>query len=114
MAVAAGNAVLDVMLDPAFFDRVNGNARYLRGKLEALVGAYPKLFAEVRGAGMLLGIRCVVTAGDVVAKARGKGLLVLTAGDNVLRILPPLVASESEIDEAVGILTQVASEWPAA
>src|SRR5882762_8492052 len=49
MAVAAGNAVLDVMLDPAFFDRVNGNARYLRGKLEALVGAYPKLFAEVRG-----------------------------------------------------------------
>jgi acetylornithine/N-succinyldiaminopimelate aminotransferase len=114
MAVAAGNAVLDVMLDPAFFDRVNGTARYLRGKLEALVGAYPKLFAEVRGAGMLLGIRCVVTAGDVVAKARGKGLLVLTAGDNVLRILPPLVASESEIDEAVGILTQVASEWPAA
>ena len=53
-------------------------------------------------------------SGDVVAKAREKGLLVLTAGDNVLRILPPLVAGEKEIDEAVGILGKVASEWPAA
>ena len=113
MAVAAGNAVMDVMLDPAFFDRVNGTARYLWGKLEGLAAAYPKLFESVRGAGMLLGIRCVVTAGDIVAKAREKGLLVLTAGDNVLRILPPLVAGEGEIDEAVGILTQVASEWRA-
>jgi acetylornithine/N-succinyldiaminopimelate aminotransferase len=113
MSVAAGNAVLDVMLEPGFFDRVNGRARYLHGKLEALVASYPKLFESVRGAGMLLGIKCVVTAGDVVAKARAKGLLVLTAGDNVLRILPPLVAGEKEIDEALGILTQVAREWPA-
>jgi acetylornithine/N-succinyldiaminopimelate aminotransferase len=113
MAVAAGNAVLDVMLAPGFFDQVNDNAKYLWGKLDALVGQYPKLFDSVRGSGMLLGVKCVVTAGDVVAKAREKGLLVLTAGDNVLRILPPLVAGETEIDEAVGILSKVASEWPA-
>jgi len=62
---------------------------------------------------MLAGIKCVVTAGDVVTKAREKGLLVLTAGDNVLRILPPLIAGKTEIDEAVGILGKVASEWPA-
>src|SRR6202790_973356 len=113
LSTAAGNAVLDVMLAPGFFDRVNDTAKYLWGKLEGLVAAYPKLFESVRGSGMLLGVKCVVTAGDVVAKARGKGLLVLTAGDNVLRILPPLVAGKKEIDEAVGILTQVASEWPA-
>ncbi|HWD57275.1 MAG TPA: acetylornithine transaminase, partial [Stellaceae bacterium] len=113
MAVAAGNAVLDVMLAPGFFDTVNDNAKYLWSKLEGLVAAHPKLFDSVRGSGMLLGVKCVVTAGDVVAKARGKGLLVLTAGDNVLRILPPLVAGKSEIDEAIGILTAVASEWPA-
>jgi acetylornithine/N-succinyldiaminopimelate aminotransferase len=113
LAVAAGNAVLDVMLAPGFFDGVNDTAKYLRGKLETLIGAYPKLFAELRGAGMLLGIRCVVTAGDVVAKAREKGLLVLTAGENVLRILPPLTVTERDIDEAVGILIQVAREWPA-
>src|SRR6202041_93351 len=113
MSVAAGNAVLDVMLAPGFFDRVNDTAEYLWGKLEGLVAAHPKVFDSVRGSGMLLGIKCVVTAGDVVAKARAQGLLVLTAGDNVLRILPPLVAGKAEIDEAVGILDKVASEWPA-
>ncbi|HXP03553.1 MAG TPA: aspartate aminotransferase family protein [Stellaceae bacterium] len=113
LSVSAGNAVLDVMLAPGFFDRVNETAKYMWGKLEGLVAAYPKLFESVRGSGMLLGVKCVVTAGDVVAKARAKGLLVLTAGDNVLRILPPLVAGKKEIDEAIGILTQVAGEWPA-
>jgi len=113
MAVAAGNAVLDVMLAPDFFDKVDDTAKYLWGKLDALVAQYPKLFDSVRGSGMLLGIKCVVTAGDVVAKAREKGLLVLTAGDNVLRILPPLIVGEKEIDEAVGILGKVASEWHA-
>jgi acetylornithine/N-succinyldiaminopimelate aminotransferase len=113
MSVAAGNAVLDVMLAPGFFDKVNDKAKYLWGKLETLAGKYPKLFEGVRGSGMLLGIRCVVTAGDVVAKVRERGLLVLTAGDNVLRILPPLIVTEREIDEGVGILDKVASEWPA-
>jgi acetylornithine/N-succinyldiaminopimelate aminotransferase len=113
LATAAGNAVLDIMLEPGFFDRVNDTAKYFWGKLESLVADYPKLFDSVRGSGMLLGIKCVVTAGDIVIKAREKGLLVLTAGDNVLRILPPLVAGQSEIDEAVGILGKVASEWPA-
>ncbi|MBV9553248.1 MAG: aspartate aminotransferase family protein, partial [Alphaproteobacteria bacterium] len=113
MSVAAGNAVLDVMLAPGFFDKVNDTAKYLRAKLETLVAQHPRLFDSVRGQGMLLGVKCVVTAGDVVAKARDKGLLVLTAGDNVLRILPPLVAGQAEIDEALGILGRVASEWPA-
>jgi acetylornithine/N-succinyldiaminopimelate aminotransferase len=113
MAVAAANAVLDVMLAPGFFETVNANAKYLWGKLETLVAKYPKLFERVRGSGMLVGIRCVVTAGDIVAKAREQGLLVLTAGDNVLRILPPLTITPKEIDEAVAILDKVASEWPA-
>ena len=81
--------------------------------LYLLVGAYPKLFAELRGSGHLLGIRCHVTAGDFVAKLRAEGLLCLTAGDNVLRILPPLIVGEREIDEGLGILHKVAKEWPA-
>ncbi|HVB15904.1 MAG TPA: aminotransferase class III-fold pyridoxal phosphate-dependent enzyme, partial [Stellaceae bacterium] len=115
MAVAAGNAVMDVMLAPGFFDRVNATARLLRTKLEALVAAYPKLFAELRGSGLLLGIRCQqgVPAGDFVAKLRANGLLCLTAGDNVLRILPPLIVGEREIEEGVAILDKVAREWPA-
>jgi acetylornithine/N-succinyldiaminopimelate aminotransferase len=116
MAVAAGNAVMDVMLDPGFFGRVDRVARLLWGKLEALVGTYPKLFAELRGSGLLLGIRCqpALTAGDFVAKLRAEGLLCLTAGDNVLRILPPLVVSEREIEEGMAVLDKVAREWPQA
>src|SRR5437868_15334947 len=115
MAVACGNAVLDVMLEPSFFERTQRLARLLQNKLEPLIGAYPKLFAELRGSGHLLGIRCqpALTAGDFVAKLRAEGLLCLTAGDNVLRILPPLVAGEREIEEGLGIMHKVAKEWPA-
>src|SRR5262249_45196716 len=60
MAVAAGNAVLDVMLEPGFFARVEAMGRLFRGRLAGLVATYPKVFAELRGAGLLLGIRCVV------------------------------------------------------
>jgi acetylornithine/N-succinyldiaminopimelate aminotransferase len=112
LAVAAGNAVLDVMLAPGFLERVDRMAKLLRGRLAALVGSYPKLFAELRGSGLLLGIRCVVPAADFVAKLRQNGLLTLTAGENVLRILPPLIVGEREIDEALGVMHKVASEWP--
>jgi acetylornithine/N-succinyldiaminopimelate aminotransferase len=112
LAVAAGNAVLDTMLEPGFFDAVQKKSRLLSTRLEALIAAYPKLFAELRGSGLLLGIRCHVTAGDFVAKLRANGLLALTAGENVLRLLPPLIVSEREIEEGVGILDKVAREWP--
>jgi len=113
MAVAAGNAVMDVMLEPGFFERVQKVSGLLQDRLATLVSAYPKLFAELRGSGLLLGIRCNVTAGDFVAKLRAEGLLCLTAGENVLRILPPLIVGEAEIEEGLAILNQVAREWPA-
>src|SRR5207247_10779142 len=112
LAVAAGNAVLDVMLAPGFFDRVDATAKLLWERLDALVRSYPKLFAELRGSGMLLGIRCVVPAADIVTKLRQNGLLTLTAGENVLRVLPPLIVGEREIDEALGVMHKVAAEWP--
>jgi acetylornithine/N-succinyldiaminopimelate aminotransferase len=112
LAVAAGNAVLDVMLEAGFFERVEAMGRLLHGRLANLVETYPRLFAELRGAGLLLGIRCVVPAADFVARLRDNGLLALTAGENVLRILPPLVVSEAEIAEAVAIIDKVARAWP--
>jgi acetylornithine/N-succinyldiaminopimelate aminotransferase len=115
LAVAAGNAVMDTMLEPGFFDSVQRKSRLLSSGLEALVAAYPKLFAELRGSGLLLGIRCQqgLTAGDFVAALRANGLLALTAGENVLRLLPPLVVGDAEIAEGLGILNKVAREWPA-
>src|ERR1700704_1429624 len=115
MAGAGGNAVLDVMLEPGFFDRTQRMAKLLWSKLDELTRAYPKLFSELRGAGHLLGIRCqpALTAGAFVAKPRAEGLLCLTAGENVLRILPPLVVGEREIEEGFAIIGKVAREWPA-
>jgi acetylornithine/N-succinyldiaminopimelate aminotransferase len=113
MAVAAGNAVLDVMLKPGFFDQTQRIGRLLWTKLDELAQTYPKLFEGLRGSGHLLGIKCVIPAGDFVAKLRAEGLLCLTAGDNVLRILPPLIVDEAEIEEALGIMHKVAKEWPA-
>jgi acetylornithine/N-succinyldiaminopimelate aminotransferase len=115
LATAAGNATLDVMLAPGFFDNANRIAKLLWAKLDALVAAHPKLFAELRGAGHLLGIRCqpALVAGEFVAKLRGEGLLCLTAGDNVLRILPPLIVGESEVADGLGIIDKVARQWPA-
>src|SRR5215212_522391 len=112
MAVACGNAVLDVMLEPGFFERVQSVSKLLWNRLDRLVTSYPKLFAEMRGSGLLLGIRCHVPAGDFVAKLRAEGLLCLTAGDNVLRILPPLIVGQREIDEALAIIEKVAKQWP--
>ncbi|HJU19116.1 MAG TPA: aspartate aminotransferase family protein [Stellaceae bacterium] len=113
LAAAAGNAVLDVMLEGGFFARVEAAAGVLRRRLEELVAAYPKLFAELRGAGLLLGIRCHVPAGEFVAALRREGLLTLTAGENVWRILPPLIVGEAEINEALAVMHKVAREWPA-
>jgi acetylornithine/N-succinyldiaminopimelate aminotransferase len=112
LAMAAGNAVLDTMLEPGFFERVEAMGKLLRARLESFVHSYPQLFAELRGAGLLLGIRCVIPAADFVAKLRENGLLTLTAGENVLRILPPLIVTEREIDEALDVMNKVAREWP--
>ena len=112
LAMAAGNAVLDMMLAPGFFERVDAMGRLLWEQLDALVRSYPKLFAELRGSGLLLGIRCVVPAADITAKLRQNGLLTLTAGENVLRILPPLIVGERELEEALAVMHKVAAEWP--
>ncbi|MGH7053024.1 MAG: aspartate aminotransferase family protein [Stellaceae bacterium] len=113
LAAAAGNAVLDIMLEKGFFARVESTAKLLRQRLAELVAAYPKLFAELRGAGLLLGVRCHVPAGDFVVALRREGLLTLTAGENVWRILPPLITGLAEIDEALAIMHKVARAWPA-
>ena len=84
------------------------------GQLETLVASYPKLFAELRGSGLLLGIRCSRARPAISSPSCAQnGLLDLTAGDNVLRILPPLIVGEREIDEALDIMNKVAREWPA-
>src|ERR1700750_2923658 len=104
LAVAAANAVLDVMLKPGFFDHVQKMSLLLKQKLASVVDRYPQVLAEVRGEGLLIGVKAVVPSGDLVNALRGEKLLTVGAGENVVRFLPPLIVSEAEIEESVARL----------
>jgi acetylornithine/N-succinyldiaminopimelate aminotransferase len=101
LAMAVGNAVLDVVLEPGFLDRVKAAGLGFKQRLAELQDRYPGIIAEIRGDGLMLGLRCAVPNGDLVAAARARHVLVIAAGDNVVRLLPPLVISDDEIAEAV-------------
>lgn len=101
LAVAVANAVLDVMLKPGFFDHVQRISLLLKQKLGAVLDRHPDIISEVRGEGLLIGLKAVVPSGDLVAALRDAKLLTVGAGDNVVRLLPPLVSTEADIEEAV-------------
>ena len=101
LAAAAGNATLDVMLAPGFLDHVQKMSLLLKQKLASVVDRYSSVVSEVRGDGLLIGVKAVVPAGDVISALRDEKLLTVAAGDNVVRFLPPLIVNESEIDDAV-------------
>lgn len=114
LAMAVGNAVMDVIAAPGFLDMVDRNARTLWRRLEALVARHGRVFETVRGAGLMLGLKCAVPNGEMVKALMDKGLLTVPAGDNVVRLLPPLIVGETEIDLAVDTLDRAAAGWPAA
>jgi acetylornithine/N-succinyldiaminopimelate aminotransferase len=101
LAVAAANAVLDVMLKPGFFDHVRKMSLLLKQKLASVVDRYPSVLSEVRGEGLLIGVKAVVPSGDLVAALREQKLLTVGAGDNVVRFLAPLIVTEAEIDQSI-------------
>jgi acetylornithine/N-succinyldiaminopimelate aminotransferase len=106
------NAVLDVMLADGFLPHVEKMAALLARQLDGLVRKYPRVLAERRGKGLLTGLKCVVPSGEMVEKLRQAGLLTVGAGENVVRLLPPLIVDDDHIEEAVGIIGGVARQWP--
>jgi len=106
LACAAGNAVLDVVLAPGFLAQVDRVARYLWRGLLTLAERHPRVVEGAQGAGLLLGLRLVpeVSNGDMQSAAVAEGLLTVAAGMNVLRLAPPLIITESEVDEALRLL----------
>jgi acetylornithine/N-succinyldiaminopimelate aminotransferase len=113
LATAVGNAVLDILLADGFLGNVERMSRTLRTRLEALIKRHPRVFAELRGAGLMLGLKCAVPNTEMVARLRDAGLLTVGAGDNVVRLLPPLIIDESHVEAALAILDRVATAWPA-
>lgn len=113
LAMSVANAVLDVMLAPGFLDHVTAISEKLRHGLARIVAANPAVYDEVRGQGLLSGLRCVVPNGEVQTRLREHGLLTVAAGDNVVRLLPPLTIGDQEVTEALAAIEAVASAWVA-
>jgi acetylornithine/N-succinyldiaminopimelate aminotransferase len=101
LAMAVGNAVLDVMTADGFLDHVRGIALLFKQRLAELKDRHASVLAEVRGEGLLMGLRMVPPASAMVDELRAEGMLTVSAGDNVVRLLPPLVIGEAEVVEAV-------------
>ncbi|MDR6872430.1 acetylornithine/N-succinyldiaminopimelate aminotransferase [Bosea sp. BE125] len=108
LAMAVGNAVLDVILGDGFIEKVAQTSLRLRQSLAQLKDQHPDVIEEIRGEGLMLGLKLVTPNTDFVAEARAAGLLVVAAGDNVVRLLPPLIISDAEVSEAVSRLDQAA------
>ncbi|MFQ5953738.1 MAG: aspartate aminotransferase family protein [Kiloniellales bacterium] len=111
LAMAVGNAVLDVMLADGFLVQVREVAKLLRHRLDGLATRHPHVIALVRGTGLLLGLKCVVPNDQLIARLQDQGLLAIAAADNVVRLLPSLVINESHVDEALDVLDRVCGAW---
>lgn len=104
MAMAVGNAVFDELTKPGFMDHVVKVSNFLKQQFEGLKDEFPDVVDEVRGKGLLIGMKLKKPALNVRKNALSKGLLAGSAGDNVLRMAPPLIITEDHVREAVGVL----------
>jgi acetylornithine/N-succinyldiaminopimelate aminotransferase len=111
LACAVANGVLDVVLEEGFLEHVRAMAARLRPEIDRLAAAFPNVIQEVRGQGLLLGLRCGPPSADVSAELLARGMLAPTAGENVLRLLPPLIIEERHIEEAIGKLQDVFQDF---
>ena len=104
LAMAVGNAVRDVILEPGFLESVERKGLLLKQRLAELKDRHPGVIAEVRGQGLIMGLRTVVPNTAFVSAARDQKLIVIGAGDNVVRLLPPLIITEADLGEAINRL----------
>ena len=104
LACAAGNAVLDVVLAPGFLEEVQRKGNKLHTELDKLAREFPQVYEDARGMGLLQGLKCVLPQGEVQAACVAEGLMAITAGENVLRLAPPLVVTDADLDEAMAML----------
>jgi acetylornithine/N-succinyldiaminopimelate aminotransferase len=108
LAMAVGNAVLDVVLEEGFLQSVRDKALAAKQALASVVDEFPQVFEEVRGTGLMLGLKCRMTNTAVNAALRDEHFLAVPAGDNVVRLLPPLTVGEDEIRDGVERIREAA------
>ena len=100
LAMAVGNTVLDIVLEPGFLEHVAQMGLRLKQRLAGLADEHSEILVEVRGQGLMMGLKCKPENAKLVAALRERGMLTVPAGDNVVRLLPPLIVGEEEIDLA--------------
>ncbi len=110
LGCAVGCAVIDQVATPAFLEGVNRKAGLLRQKLEGLIADHPEVFEEVRGSGLMLGLKCKPTNIDVVNAGYDNEVITVPAADNVIRLLPPLTLTEDDIAQALIRLEKTAAQ----
>ncbi len=101
LAMAAANAVLDVVTGKGFLEKVRQNGLLMKQRLAELKDRHSSVISEVRGEGLLIGLRMVPPAAEMVDELRNEEMITVAAGDNVVRLLPPLIIGEAEISEAI-------------
>lgn len=104
LAMAVGNAVMDLLLEPALLDEVREKGDYLRQQLEAVIAATPGVVESVHGLGLMMGLKCQVKNTDLLAELRRQKLLAGSAGGNMIRLLPPLNISTEDLDRGVALI----------
>lgn len=110
LAMVVGNAVLDIMLAPGFLQDVDKVGSLLKSELTTLAKEFPDVFSEVRGRGLILGMKMKTPHIKFVEKLRGNGLLTSPAEDNMVRITPPLIINAAHVHEAVAIIRKTCKE----
>ena len=110
LACTVGSAVLGEVLSDGFLDHVIDMATYFRQHLARIIDENPHVFSELRGEGLMIGLKCVPLNGDVVAALRNRHLLSVGAGDNVLRLLPPLNIEKQDVDWALAAIEQACAD----
>jgi len=100
LAMAVGNAVLDIVLEPGFLEGVAQMGLRLKQRLAGIADEHGDIVEEVRGQGLMVGLKCKAENAKLIAELRDRGMLTVQAGDNVVRLLPPLIVGEDEIDLA--------------
>lgn len=110
LAMAVGNAVLDLVLEPGLLENVTKQGETLRAGLEQLTQDYPGVVSRVTGLGLMIGVKCEVPNVDLLGKLRESKLLVGKAGDNMIRLLPPLNVSDEHVEQALSIITATVAD----
>ena len=110
LAMAIGNAVLDIILQKGFLENVSEKGKYFDQHLNQIKNKYPKIIKEVRGIGLIKGLKVLVNSTEFIKKLMKNKLLTVKAEENVIRLFPPLIVENKELDEAVRKIEKVCEE----